>query len=164
MDIDCYLIEAARHLLRISWSSKTYFVKILLIYRFSHMLFEKQSGSNNRLTHHSRSGKHGRLGHVIGTRGMSRGRSLRSINFIWFSITWVTEENSSKCVFVLISMLGRVKDSHYSSCSVIILFAQYTSSLIVKWVLLIYLFVCFMPQDTCWWQPHGLSPQMEWQR
>ena len=30
---------------------------------------------------------------------------------------WVTVENSSKCVFVLISMLGRVKNSHYSSCS-----------------------------------------------
>ena len=27
-----------------------------------------------------------------------------------FAITWVTVGNSSKCVFVLISMLGRVKD------------------------------------------------------
>ena len=33
------------------------------------MLFEKRSGSNKRLTRHSQSGKHGRLGHVIGTRG-----------------------------------------------------------------------------------------------
>ena len=47
---------------------------------------------------------------------MSRGRSLRSIHFIWFLTTWVTVENSSKCVLVLISMLGRVKNSHYSSC------------------------------------------------
>ena len=85
------------------------------------MLFEKRSGSslksvNNRLTRHSRSGKHGRLGHVIGTRGLSRGRSLRSIHFIWFLTTWVTVENSSKCVFVLISMLGRVENNLYSSC------------------------------------------------
>ena len=68
------------------------------------------------LTRHSRSGKHGRLGHQIGTREMSRGRSLRSIHFIWFLTTWVTVGNSSKCVFVLISMLGRVKNSHYPSC------------------------------------------------
>ena len=81
-------------------------MKTLLIYRFSHMLFEKRSG-----TRHSRSGKHGRLGHVIETREMSRGLSLRSI-----LTTWVTVEDSSKCVFVLISMLGRVKNSHYSSC------------------------------------------------
>ena len=56
------------------------------------MLFEKRSGSflkivNNRLTHHSRSGKHGRLGHVIGTREMSCGRSWRSI-FIWFYLVF----------------------------------------------------------------------------
>ena len=31
--------------------------------------------------------------------------------------TWVTVDHSSKCVVVLISMLGRVKNSHYSSCS-----------------------------------------------
>ena len=50
-------------------------MKILLIYRFSRMLVEKGSGVfsslksvNNRLTRHSRSGKHGRLGHVIETR------------------------------------------------------------------------------------------------
>ena len=47
---------------------------------------------------------------------MPRGRSLRSIHFIWFLTIWVTVENSSNCVFVLISMLGRVKKSHYSSC------------------------------------------------
>ena len=51
---------------------------------------------NNRLTRHSRSGKHGRLGHVIGTREMSRGRSLRSINLIWFLTKWITVDNSSK--------------------------------------------------------------------
>ena len=73
------------------------------------MLFEKWSGSNNRLTRHSCSGKHSRLG----------GHSLRSIHFIWFLITWVMVGNTSKCVFVLISMLGWVKDSHYSSCFVI---------------------------------------------
>ena len=65
-------------------------MKIMLIYRLSHMLFEKWSGIfglksvNNTLTHHSRSGKHGRLDHVIGTTEMSRGRSLRSIHFIRF--------------------------------------------------------------------------------
>ena len=63
-------------------------MNILLIYRFSHLLFEKRILKNvkNRLTRHSRSGKHGRLGHVIGTREMSRGRSVRSfkIQFIWF--------------------------------------------------------------------------------
>ena len=32
--------------------------------------------------------------------------SLRSTHFIWFLRTWVTAENSSKCVFFLISMLG----------------------------------------------------------
>ena len=80
------------------------------------MLFEKWSGSFKRLTRYSRSGKHSRLGHVIGTRGMSRGRSLRSIHFIGFLTTWVTVQNLSKCVFALISMLGRVKNSHYSSC------------------------------------------------
>ena len=37
---------------------------------------------------------------------MSRGRSLRSIHFIWFLTTWVTVGNSRKCVFVLIWMLG----------------------------------------------------------
>ena len=47
-----------------------------------------------------------------GTREMSCGRSLRSIHFFWFLTTWVTVENSCKCVFVLISMLGRVKNSH----------------------------------------------------
>ena len=40
------------------------------------------------LTRHSRSGKYGRLSHVIGTREMLRGRSLRSINLIWFLTTW----------------------------------------------------------------------------
>ena len=74
------------------------------------MLFEKWSGSNNRLTRHSCSGKHSRL---LG------GHSLRSIHFIWFLTTWVMVGNTSKCVFVLISMLGWVKDSHYSSCFVI---------------------------------------------
>ena len=54
------------------------------------MLFQKWSGIfrlksvNNTLTRHSRSGKHGRLGHVIGTTEMSRGRLLRSIHFIRF--------------------------------------------------------------------------------
>ena len=104
------------------WSSKTDFMKILLIYRFSRMLFEKRSvfffrlkSINNKLTRRSRSGKHGRLGHLIGTREMSHSRSLRSIHFICF-LTWVTVGNSSKCVFVLISMLDRVRNSHYSSC------------------------------------------------
>ena len=46
----------------------------------------------------------------IGTREMSHGRSLRSIHFISFLTTWVTVGNSSKCVFELISMLGRVKN------------------------------------------------------
>ena len=41
------------------------------------------------LTRHSRSGNQGRLGHQVGTREMSRGRSLKSIHFIWFLITWV---------------------------------------------------------------------------
>ena len=40
----------------------------------------------------------------------------RSIHVIWFLTTWVTVENSSKYVFVLISMLGRVKNRPYSSC------------------------------------------------
>ena len=40
----------------------------------------------------------------------------RSVHVIWFLTTWVTVENSSKCVFVPISMLGREKKSHYSSC------------------------------------------------
>ena len=69
-----------------------------------------------RLTRHSRSRKQGRLGHVIGTRETSRGRSL--IHFIWFLTTWITVKNSNKCVFVLISMLGRLKNSH-SSCVVL---------------------------------------------
>ena len=92
--------------------------KILLIYRFSRMLFEKRTGFfrllsvNNRLTRHSRSGKQVRLGHVIETRELSRGRSLRSIHLIWFLTTWITVDNSSKCVFVLISILGRVKNRH----------------------------------------------------
>ena len=91
-----------------------YFVKILLIYRFSHMWFGKRSGFFSSLTRHSRSRKQGRLGHVIGTRETSRGRSL--IHFIWFLTTWITVKNSNKCVFVLISMLGRLKNSHSSSC------------------------------------------------
>ena len=70
----------------------------------------------SRLTRHSRSRKQGRLGHVIGTRETSRGRSL--IHFIWFLTTWITVKNSNKCVFVLISMLGRLKNSH-SSCVVL---------------------------------------------
>ena len=80
------------------------------------------------LTRHSRSGKHGRLGHLIGTREMSRqrGRSLRSIHFIWFLTTWVTVGNSSKCVFVLISMVGRVNNSHYSSCYIWIMLGGLT--------------------------------------
>ena len=41
---------------------------------------------------------------------MSHGRSLRSIHFIWFLTTWVMVENSSKSIFVLISMLRRVKN------------------------------------------------------
>ena len=67
-------------------TSKEKMSKTQLIYRFSHLLFEKRSESfrDNRLTRHSRSGKHGRLGHVSGTREVSRGRSLRSIHFIWF--------------------------------------------------------------------------------
>ena len=117
--------------------------------------------SNSRLTRHSRSSKHGGLGHVIEQEkchavacekytfhlilnlvnhflinynpfylvfnNMGHGRKFkqmrlcadfhaRSIHVIWFLTTWVTVENSSKCVFVLISMLGRVKNSHYSSC------------------------------------------------
>ena len=141
------------------------FVKILLIYRF--MLFGKRSGFfpslkrvKNWLTGHSRLGKHGRLGHLIGTwslvekyRGFSRRPCWRtetmkqfrmkiqsyfpeerkcivfalqhggndvtwkcSIHFIWFLTTWVLG-NSNKCDFVVISMLSRVKNSHYSSCS-----------------------------------------------
>ena len=92
-----------------------YFVKILLIYRFSHMLFEKRCGCvNNRLTRHSRSGKHGRLDTA---RNQNKsGRSFRSIHLIWFLATWIMVENSGKCVFVLILMLGRVKNSHFSSC------------------------------------------------
>ena len=58
--------------------------------------------------------------HVIGTRWMSRDHSLRRIHFIWFLTTWLTVENSSKCVFVLISILGRVKYSHYSSCFLVV--------------------------------------------
>ena len=45
---------------------------------------------------------------------MSRSHSLRM--FFWFLTTWVTVENASNCVFVLISMLGWVKNSYYSSC------------------------------------------------
>ena len=41
----------------------------------------------------------------------------RSMHAIWFLTTWVTVENSSKCVFVPISMPGRVKNRRYSSCS-----------------------------------------------
>ena len=78
-------------------------------------MFEMIFKQTMSLTRHSCLGKHGRLGNQIGTREMSRGRSLRSIHFIWFLTTWVTVGNSSKCVFVLISMLGRVKNSHYSS-------------------------------------------------
>ena len=62
------------------------------------------------LTWLSRSGKHGRLGHLIRTREMPRGRLLRSIHSIWL----VTVGNSSRFFVVLISMLGRVKNSHYS--------------------------------------------------
>ena len=43
-------------------------------------------------------------------------QSLVENVYLRFLTTWVTEENSSKCFFVLISMLGRVKNSHYSSC------------------------------------------------
>ena len=80
------------------------------------MWFGKRSGFFSSLTRHSRSRKQGRLGHVIGTRETSRGRSL--IHFIWFLTTWITVKNSNKCVFVLISMLGRLKNSH-SSCVVL---------------------------------------------
>ena len=59
---------------------------------------------NNRLP--SGTGKHGRLGHVIGTREKSRDRSLRSLHFIWFLTTRLTVRNSKKCVVVQISMLG----------------------------------------------------------
>ena len=41
-------------------------------------------------------------------REMSRGRSLTSIHFICFLTTWITVDNSGKCIFVLISMLGGV--------------------------------------------------------
>ena len=109
-----YLIEAARHFLRmlIQWdilycteNSRYWFIALVICY-----LKSRVEVLNNRLTHHSRSGKHDRLGlNITGTRGMPRGRSLRSIHFIWFLTTWVTVENSSKCVFVLISMLGKVK-------------------------------------------------------
>ena len=46
--------------------------------------FSSLKSVSNRLTRHSRSGKHGRLGHVIGTREMSGRRSLTSIHFISF--------------------------------------------------------------------------------
>ena len=65
----------------------------------------------NRLT--SFTDKYGRLGHESEWE-MSHCRSLRSIHFIWFLTTWLMLENSSKWIFVLISMLSRVKNSHYS--------------------------------------------------
>ena len=43
-------------------------------------------------------------------RERSRGRSLTSFHFICFLTTWIMVDNSSKCIFVLISMLGRVKN------------------------------------------------------
>ena len=92
------------------------FIALLICCFKSGVFFSSLKSVNNRLTRFSRSGKHGRLGHVIGIREMSRGRSLRSIHFICFLTIWVTVENSSKCVFVIFSMLGRVKNSHYSSC------------------------------------------------
>ena len=88
-------------------------MKILLIYRFSHTWFGKRSVFFFVI--HA-FGKQGRIGHVIGTRETSRGRSL--IHFIWFLTTWITVKNSNKCVFVLISMLGRLKNSHSSSCCI----------------------------------------------
>ena len=72
---------------------------------------------NNRLTRHWPSGKQSRLGHVIRTRERSRARSLRSLHFIWILSTGITVKISNKCVFEHISMLGRVKNSHYSSYS-----------------------------------------------
>ena len=79
-------------------------------------LFVKRSGDflslksiNNRLR--SGTGKHDRLiGHVVGTRDTSRGRLL-------IKKYGKTEKHSNKCVFVQISMLDQVKNSHYSSCS-----------------------------------------------
>ena len=38
------------------------------------------------------------------------GRSLASNHFICFLTTWITVDNSGKCIFVLIFMLGRVKN------------------------------------------------------
>ena len=67
---------------------------------------------NNRLR--SGTGKNGRLEHVIETRETSCCRSLRSLHFIWFLTTWITVKKIQ--VFVQISMLGRVKNRHYSSC------------------------------------------------
>ena len=120
ISIDCYLIEAARHLLRISadpirrtlWKFYWFIALVVCCLKRGVVSFVSQKCSN-RLTRHSRSGKHGRLGHLIGTREVSHGRSLRSIHFIWFLTTWVTVGYSSKYVLVLISMLGRVKNSHW---------------------------------------------------
>ena len=47
-------------------------------------------------------------------REMSHGRPFTSIHwydFIWFLTTWIMVDNSSKCLFMLISMLGRVKNN-----------------------------------------------------
>ena len=44
-------------------------------------VFSALKSVNNSLTHHSHSGKHGRLGHIT-EQQMSLGRSLRSKHFI----------------------------------------------------------------------------------
>ena len=81
------------------------------------MGFSSVKSVNNKLNRHWPSGKQSRLGHVIRTRERSRTRSLGSWHLIWILSTWSTVKMSSKCVFEHISMLGRVKDSHYSSYS-----------------------------------------------
>ena len=53
-----------------------------------------------------------------------------SIHLIWFLTTWVTVENSSKCVFVPISMLGRVEKWPES------MLARETVHCVIQWIVI----------------------------
>ena len=86
--IDCYLIEAARHVKnadpvrRALW--KFYWFIALVVCSLKRGVGILSKVSLNRLTRHSRSGKHGRLGHAIGTREMSRSLAEKYTFYLFF--------------------------------------------------------------------------------
>ena len=82
--MDCY--NQSRRQLLACRASKFYFVNMLLINRFNHMLLERRSGFFRLWKVTTDWHVHGLVNTADLVNGLSRGRSLRNIHFIWLCI------------------------------------------------------------------------------